>query len=214
MTEQDGSYRPARRADEQPAQEGLGKAPEIPIASLPPLASEVAGYPLSERTGEPKRPGVVIAAVAAFCASLIVAVVTYWWYWWVAINIDNFATSSKLIELFDPRPGSGTSIVLVCVMAIISVIMVAGPATAGYNAWYGASWSRGAGIVACVTSLLAFFVLPASWLALGFAAIGTALVWTGQARKFSDAYQVFADPPRPPIVPSTAVAYGPAPRFR
>ena len=215
MTEQDGSYRPTRRAADPTAtdqSEGLGDAPEIPIVSLPPLAAELAGYPLSQRTGEPKRPAVVMAATIAFAASGLVAAACYWWYWWVAINIESFATSSKLIELFDPRPGSGSSVVLVCVMAIIGIIMTAGPAVAGYNAWHGASWSRVAGIVACVTSLLAFFVIGWSWLALGFAAIGTGLIWTSPAKRYFDAYGHFTNPPRSPIVPKQ-VAYGPAPRF-
>ena len=146
--------------------EGLGDAPEEPIVSLPPIAAELAGYPLSKRTGEPRRPPVIVGAVAAFTCSAVVAVVTYWWYWWVAIHIENFATSSKLIELFDPRPGSGSSVVLVCVMAIIGVIMTAGPALAGYNAWHGALWSRFAGFAACATSLRAFFMIPWAWLAV------------------------------------------------
>lgn len=194
--------------------EGLGDAPEEPIVSLPPIAAELAGYPLSKRTGEPRRPPVIVGAVAAFTCSAVVAVVTYWWYWWVAIHIENFATSSKLIELFDPRPGSGSSVVLVCVMAIIGVIMTAGPALAGYNAWHGALWSRFAGFAACATSLLAFFMIPWSWLALIFAAIGTGLIWLPQAKRYFDAYDHFANPPRPAIVPKTKVAYGPAPRFR
>ena len=156
----------------------------------------------------------IVGAVAAFTYSAVVAVVTYWWYWWVAIHIENFATSSKLIELFDPRPGSGSSVVLVCVMAIIGVIMTAGPAVAGYNAWHGALWSRFAGFAACATSLLAFFMIPWSWLALIFAAIGTGLIWLPQAKRYFDAYDHFANPPRPAIVPKTKVAYGPAPRFR
>lgn len=193
---------------------GLGDQPAVPIVTLPPIADEVAGYPLSARTGEPVRGPLIVASMASFGASALVAMATYWWYWWVAINIENFGTSAKLIELFNPRPGSAASVVLVCVMAVIGVIMTAGPGVAAYNVWHGASWSRVAGIVACVTSLLAFFVLPWSWLALGFAAIGTLLVWLPQAKPFFTAWQQFANPVRAPIVPPAEVAYGPAPRFR
>ncbi|WIY82818.1 hypothetical protein [Propionimicrobium sp. PCR01-08-3] len=207
--------RPASAAPDDPhAVDGLGDAPAQPIVSLPPVAAEVAGYPVSDRTGEPKRPGLVVGATAAFAASALVAVATYWWYWWAAINIENFATSSKLIELFNPRPGSGSSVVLVCVMAIIGVVMTAAPAVAGYNAWHGAAWSRVAGIVSCVTGLLAFFVIPWTWLALVFAAIGTVLIWLPSVKPFFEASELFANPPRPAVVPKKNVAYGPAPRFR
>lgn len=193
---------------------GLGNPPAEPILTLPSVEAAVAGYPISPRTGEPVRNHLVIAATFAFAASALVAMGTYWWYWWVAINIEHFATSSKLIELFNPRPGSGSSVVLVCVMALIGVIMTGGPAVAAYNTWQGASWSRVAGLVACGTSLLAFFVLSWSWLALLFAAIGTGLVWLPRTTPYFEAWQRFAHPPRPAIVPPAKVPYGPAPRFR
>ncbi|MGB3955518.1 MAG: hypothetical protein WBL05_09620 [Brooklawnia sp.] len=216
---------PARRAESPPTEvvqaepdpasiAGLGDPLDEPIRTLPPIEVEIAGYPISRRTGEPVRGRLIVTATLAFTVSAVVAMVTYWWYWWQAINIVNFATSSRLIELFDPRPGSGSSIVLVCVMAVIGVIMTAGPGVAAYNVWHGASWSRNAGIAACITSLLAFFVLPWSWLTLGFAALGTGLLWLRQARPYFEAWQRFANPPRTAIVPPTGVAYGPAPRFR
>lgn len=192
---------------------GLGDPPTAPIVSLPPIEEAVAGYRLSKRTGEPVRSPLVIGATLAFGASALVAMATYWRYWWVAIHIENFGTSAKLIELFDPRPGSASSVVLVCVMAVIGVIMTAGPGVAGYNLWHGASWTRIAGLVACGTSLLAFFVIPWSWLALGFAAIGAGLVWLPAVRPYFQAWDEFSNPKPAAIVPPAKVAYGPAPRF-
>lgn len=193
---------------------GLGELPQEPIVSLPPITPEVAGYPLSPRTGEPARRPLIVAASVSFGLSALVAMGTYWWYWWQAINITNFGSSAKLIELFDPRPGSGSSVVLVCVMAVIGIIMTAGPGVAGYNTWHGASWAKGAGVVACVTSLLAFFVIGWSWLALLFAAIGTVLIWLPQARPYFAAWHELNGGARPVITPPTKVAYGPAPRYR
>ncbi len=192
---------------------GLGELPVEPIVSLPPITEEVAGHRLSQRTGEPVRTPLIVAATASFALAALFAMASYWLYWWQAINITNFSTSARLIELFDPRPGSGSSVVLVCVMAAIGVIMTAGPGVAGYNTWHGASWSRGAGIAACLTSLLAFFMTPWSWLALVFAAVGTGLIWLPQARGYFTAWREINSPTPPDIVPSTNVAYGPAPRF-
>ncbi len=200
--------------DDPDATDGLGNPPAVPIRALPPVELAVAGFPVSPRTGEPVRIPLVVAATVSFGAASLVAAGTYWWYWWLAITIENFSTSARLIELFDPRPGSGSSVVLVCVMAVIGIIMTAGPAVAAYNIWQGAPWSRTAGVAACATSLLAFFVLPWSWLALGFSALGTALIWLPAAQPYFQAWQHYANPDHQAIVPSVGVAYGPAPRFR
>lgn len=217
----------ATASEEQPAQTqpeqqqeylastgGLGDAPSVPIVSLPPIAAEVGGYPISSRTGEPVRSPLIVAALIAFGASSLVALAGYWWYWWVAINIENFATSAKLIELFDPRPGSGSSVVLVCVMAVIGVVMTAGPAVAGYNAWHGQKWSKVAGLIACGTSLLAYFVVPWSWLTLLFAAIGILLLWLPAVAGYFAAWEQYNNPVIPEIVPPEAVPYGPKERYR
>lgn len=193
---------------------GLGDQPDAPIVTLPPVADAIAGYPLSERTGEPVRNPIVLISMLCFALAAAVSTATYWWYWWEAINITNFHDSAALIRWLEPRPGSGSSIVLVCVMAVIGAIMTAGPGVAGYNTWHGASFARTAGLVACGTSLLAIFVLPWSWLALGFSAIGVGLLWLPKARAFLTAMDAFANPPRPEITPYENVAYGPAPRFR
>lgn len=193
---------------------GLGDLPAEPIVSLPPIIPEVAGHKLSPRTGEPARGPLIIAATASFGLSALVAMATYWWYWWQAIHITDFGTSARLIELFDPRPGSGSSVVLVCVMAVIGIIMTAGPGVAGYNTWHGAAWAKWAGVAACLTSLLAFFVINWSWLALAFAAIGAGLVWLPQSRPYFAAWREFNSPSRPDISPPSKVAYGPAPRYR
>lgn len=193
---------------------GLGDPLPDPILSLPPITAHVGGYPLSARTGEPKRPGVVIGGFVAFQLAAAIAAASYWWYWWVAINIENFGTSSRLIEMFAPRPGSGKSVVLVCVMAVIGIIMTAMPAAAGYNAWHGASLSRVVSIVSCLTSLLAFFMNPGSWLVLVFCLVGTVLIWLPPAKAYFSACQEFFNPARKPVAPPTDVPYGPAPRFQ
>lgn len=194
--------------------EGFGDATYPPIATLPPVEEISGELELDFKTGMPKRSGVVRVAVAAFLASGLAAFVTYWVYWWQAIHMSSFATSSGLIRLLDPRPGSWQSVVAVCVMTLIGIVMTAVPCAAAYNAWNGARWSRWAGVVACVTGLLAYFVITATWLALPLAGLGTLLLFTPPARANFDRWSEFLNPPPPDIEPPTDVAYGRAPRFR
>ncbi len=194
--------------------EGFGDATHPPIATLPALEEITDSLALDVKTGMPKRSTVIAVAAAAFLLSGLAAFVTYWVYWWKAIHISSFATSSGLIRLLDPRPGSWQSVVAVCVMTLIGIVMTAVPCVAAYNAWNGARWSRWAGVVACGTSFLAYFVITATWLALPLAGLGTLLLFTPPARANFDRWNEFLNPPPPDIDPPTDVAYGRAPRFR
>jgi len=201
---------------------GLGDQPSYPITTLPPVQEVVGDHPLSPRTGEPARPPVIRAITWLFGVSSVIAFASYWWYWFVAITITDFQRSSLLIQFFEPRPGSGSSVVLACVMAVLGAITTAGPAMAAYNVWHGASWSRTAVIAGFVTSLLTILVMCPVHVAFPIAtavspvaaAIAAALLWTPGAKGFLTAWDAYANPPRPPIVPPAHVGYGPAPRFQ
>lgn len=193
---------------------GLGEAPVDPIETLPPITATVAGWPISERTGELRRSGLVVAVCGLLSAGAVVAAGTYWWYWWTAINITDFASSSWLISWFDPRPGSGLSILLVTVMTMIGIVMTAMPAMAAYNAWEGSGWSRRAGLIATLSGLGALFVMPAAWIGFGMCAAGFALMWLPGFRAWLDAWEAVDPHESPAIVPPSDLPYGPLPRFR
>lgn len=199
---------------------GLGDQPSHPIATLPPIEEAMGGHPLSPRTGEPARPAIVSAIVWLFGAASAIAFASYWWYWFVAINIAHFQHSSLLISFFQPRPGSGSSVVLVCVMAAIGAITTAGPALAAYNVWQGTSWGWAAALAMAGTSLLTILVMciayPVSAVVTAaspvLALVAIALLWTPGAKRFHYVWDAYANPPRPAVVPPTRVPYGPAPR--
>lgn len=205
------------QATAQPASSpsgGLGDAPANPIAALPPIEPTVDGIRLDPKTGEPVRSVVVKLVVALFTLAALVAFVGYWLYWWQAINIRDFSTASGLIKMFDPRPGSGSSIVIVCVMAAVGAAMVAAPGVAAYNTWNGAPWSRWAGVGACLTGLLAVFLTPWTWAALGLAALGTLVLFTPLVKGYFAQWRSYLDPTADSIQPPDVVEYGPIDRFR
>lgn len=193
---------------------GIGDQPSDPIQTLPPITATVAGWPISERTGELRRSPLVVAVCGLLLAGAGVAAGTYWWYWWNAINITGFRTSSWLISWFDPRPGSGLSILLVTVMTLIGVVMTAMPAMAAYNAWEGSAWSRRAGLFAAISGLGAIFVMPATWVGFGLCAAGFGLMWLPGFQTWLDAWAEVNPDRAPEITPPTDVPYGPLPRFR
>lgn len=193
---------------------GLGDQPDQPLLSLPPIEAAVGGYPLSKRTGEPKRSLLVLLTIGLLIASATWAFGCYWLYWWRAIHMATFPTSAKLIELFEPRPGSTLSVVLVCVMALLGVAMSFSPGGVAYNLWRGMDFTRISVLVTGGVGLLAFFFFPAMWISTALSALAAILTWLPPMKPYFTAWSAFNDPPRRPVVPSTEVAYGPAPRFR
>ncbi|EPH06586.1 hypothetical protein HMPREF1531_00486 [Propionibacterium sp. oral taxon 192 str. F0372] len=193
---------------------GIGDQPSSPIHTLPPVKETVGGFPVSERTGEPRRSFLVVTICALFGLGSVTSLATYAWYWWTAINITDFASSAWLISWFDPRPGSGLSIFLVTVMAVIGIVMMTMPAMACYNIWHGADWSRRAGIFAAGSGLLSIFVLPWSWLGFLLCAIGCGLLWLPGAAAWMQAWEEINGSGPTEVAVVTDVPYGPLPRFR
>lgn len=193
---------------------GFGTPPETPIATLPPIVESIAGWPISKNTGEPRRSGLVVTICALLIVSALVAAGSYWWYWWNAINIKNFGSSSWLISWFDPRPGSGWSILLVTLMAVVGIVMTAMPGMAAYNAWEGAGWSRRAGLIAAISGLGAVFVGPIAWIGFALSAIGFGLMWLPGFKAWLVAWAAAKPAEAPEIIPPSELPYGPEPRFR
>lgn len=192
---------------------GFGTQPANPLLTLPPIQPSVGDYPLSKRTGEPKRSWLALLIIGLLSAAATTAFVFYWSYWWQAIHMATFPRSALLIEYFNPRPGSALSVVLVCVMAVLGVAMSFIPGAAAYYLWRG--MIRPLSLTLCaLVGLLAIFFFPLMWISSTLGALAAILVWLPQMRPYLAAWEEFNDPPRRPIVPSANVEYGPAPRFR
>lgn len=192
---------------------GFGTQPAKPLLTLPPIQPSLGDYPLSKRTGEPKRSWLALLIIGLLATAATIAFVFYWNYWWHAIHIVTFQESAMLIGFFEPRPGSALSVVLVCIMAILGVAMSFIPGAAAYYVWRG--MIRPLSLTLCaLVGLLAIFFFPLMWISSALGALAAILIWLPQMRPYLAAWQEFNDPPRRPIVPSAVVEYGPAPRFR
>jgi len=193
---------------------GLGVSPATEIVALPPQPVNLSGLDIDPKTGEPRRTALIKAIIATFAAAGAAVFVGYWLHWWWAINIVNFAHSANLINWVNPRPGSGMSIFLVIVLAVIGAAGVAGPWIASYNLHGGARWSRWAGVAAIITSVLATVLLH-YWLAVAvvLCVVATGLLWTRPAEEYFRQWDEYLEPPVAPITPPEHVEYGPTARF-
>jgi hypothetical protein len=181
------------------------------IATLPPLeVTHQASYPTSPRTGEPKRPAVLMVAIVACWLSVATTIVAFGQWWWQAAHIPTFHASARLLTWTQPDPVSALAITLVLVIAAIAVVMVAAAGLVGYNAWTGQRWVRVAGLICFLVTGLSFLV---SWwftAAMAPLAVGVGLLWLPPVRRFFDA--MAASRTVTPIVhPTTDIRYGPQP---
>jgi hypothetical protein len=193
---------------------GLGVPPAQPIVALPPTAANAKAVTLSPATGEPKRI-VLIGAVSVLCGlSSAAAAGALGWAWWQAIHMDTFPTAVRIIELFDPRPGSWQSIVAVVLMAALGAAMVAAPWITAFVAWNGERWSRIAGLIAVGISLGAWLMNVYAWAAVPTVVVAAGLLWSPQVGDYFRQWLVFRAP-KGPVAPDVArVAYGREDRYK
>lgn len=184
---------------------------DVEVATLPALPPDAASpRRLSHRTGEPRRPGILIAAIVAAWTSVAVTIVAFAWWWWNAAHITTFPTSARLVAWFNPDPVSATAIILVIAVGLVALLMVAAAGAVAYNAWAGHRWIR-VGALVCLavtaTSYLATWWFTAAMCPLAVAAV---LLWFPPAKRFfadmDDYHHV-----EPVVVPSVGVRYGPQP---
>jgi hypothetical protein len=213
---------------------GLGTEPSTPIAVLPPVDQLDLRPSLSPRTGEPRRPAVLVVALSCFYAAMAVGVVTLVFVWWNAIHMTTFDHAARVIEWLDPRPGTeryaGTwqSIAAAVLLVATGVVMVAGPWLQAFNAWQGHRWTRVFGFVCVPISGLAWLMTTGTptftawshwltwlpWLAVPFSLVGALLMWLPPVRRFLSDFRTVRHPAPPTPPPSSGVVYGPLDRYR
>jgi magnesium-transporting ATPase (P-type) len=198
---------------EQPAHVFPVLAPDLtdkpPIETLPAQVVEVSrDYPLSERTGEPKRPITVLIAIVFAWMSVAVTVGAFCWGWWVIANdTSQFHPAARILTWTHPDPVSALAIVMVLVVGLICVLMVAAAGVVAYNAWAGAPWIR-IGALVCLGVLL-LSVLLNWWFTAAMAplAIAAGLLWLPVVKRYLTAVALSKEVAVIEI-PSTNIVYG------
>jgi len=178
--------------------DGLGTPPAAPIVALPPIEELQPTLRLDAATGEPVRVGTIRWAFLLLLLGSLAEVGTIGLTWWRAIHMDSFPTAARLIVWANPNPGSVPSLLVATATMLIGVVLVAGPALAGYLAWVGRSAARWWAIGTLVLTAATYVITPptasgASWLApiwgnVGWLAVpltlaGAALLWLPSARR-------------------------------
>jgi|GEM_PF-857518 len=184
------------------------------IATLPPTdelhAPEV---PISSATGQPRRAKVMVVANLLLNAAAVISAVALARSWWLAMHMPSFLASSRLVELWQPRPGGWRSVVAVTLVALIGTVLVSAPAVAAFNAWNGHRWSRIAAVVATVLGGLAYLIGPWAWPAPVLSALGAVLLFLPPVTRYFSHWQRFRDGNPVPLSPQRDVVYGPLPRY-
>jgi magnesium-transporting ATPase (P-type) len=181
------------------------------IATLPPVQPEHAtGDPRSERTGEPRRPPLLIAAIVLGWLSVAMTIAAFVLWWWDAASITAFHTSALLLYWTKPDPVSALAIVMVILISLIALLMVTAAGTFAYNAWAGQRWIRLGGLVCLAVTGLSFLLNPGFSLAMIPLAVAVILLWLPPVKKFLVAMVDFRTP-RSVVVPTTDIRYGPQP---
>lgn len=194
--------------------EGIGKALDTPIATLPPVAVDDHRVPVSAATGQPRRNPVMIVANVFLYVGAGVSAAALAIFWWLAIHMETFIRSAQLIARLDPRPGSKESIFAVVIVMVLNTAVIAALCIAAFQSWNGHRWARVAALFATALSCTAYFLHPTAWYVVPFAALGTVILWLPPVRRYFDNWDAFRAPLAKAEPRTTEIHYGPLPRFR
>jgi hypothetical protein len=207
---------PRRLLDEaQPAQDtALEPAPQAPapIATVAPPPPLVVGVPINPRTGEPRRPVVIVVATVLCWLAVAITAASVLWVYWDAIS--HFAQASWLMGQFVTEPGSLGRVLLAVAVTVVAIIIGTANAIVGYYAFTGYRWTRIAGLISAVLTCGTLVLNQLGWYAIPAAVLGAVLLWLPPARKFFIAWTARRHPQEVFAPPTVDVVYGPLPRYR
>jgi len=179
------------------------------IATWPALTPETEKrYPVSARTGEPRRPRILLVAIIACWLSVACTVVAFGAWWWQAVHIPTFTSSARLLTWTHPDPVSALAIVMVILVGLIGLLMVAAAGTVAYNAWAGKRWIRVGALVCVAVTGLSFLLTWWFSSAMIPLAIGAALLWLPPVNRFFTAMDDLQTVPAVQV-PTAGILYGP-----
>jgi hypothetical protein len=207
---------PRRLLDEaQPAQDAAlepqQQAP-APIATVAPPPPLVVGVPINPRTGEPRRPVVIVLATVLCWLAVAVTAASVLWVYWDAVS--RFAQASWLMGQFVTEPGSLGRVLLAVAVTVVAIIIGTANAIVGYYAFTGYRWTRIAGLISAALTCGALVLNELGWYAIPAAVLGAALLWLPPAKKFFIAWTARRHPQQVFAPPTVDVVYGPLPRYR
>lgn len=185
------------------------------IATLPPIEESRVEVPLSERTGEPRRPAVVVASVLLLYAAAVALAVVYALHWWDAAHPGTYPESARLIAWVSPEPGRWLSLLLEGGFAAAVVLAAGACGVAAYQAWAGVPVSRWAGVSAVALSL-GFAIITDNRAFAGFAlaGLGAGLLFLSPVTRYLNQWARLRREDRHPYRRPPAIFYGRLPRFR
>ena len=184
------------------------------IDVLAPYTPSVGAYPVSGRTGEPVRPVVLGISCGLLVAGAIVSSVGLVKVLWDAATVTGYYTAARVLEWTKPQIVSFLTIVMVLTIGAIGAVVATSAATIAYNAWNGRRWTRVGGIVAFALSGLTYLLNPLAMVAMIPVAIGAALLWLPEIRRYDAAWGAIRTAPLVRRGWASNVMYGILPRYR
>ena len=169
------------------------------------------GVPIDPRTGEPRRPFlIVVATVLCWLAVAITAGSVLWVYW---DAVSRFSEASWLMGQFVTGPGSLARVLLAVSVTVIAILIGTANAIVGYYAFTGYRWTRIAGLISAALTFGALVLNQLGWYAIPAAVVGAGLLWLPPAKAFFTAWTARRHPQQDFAPPTVDVVYGPLPRY-
>jgi hypothetical protein len=182
------------------------------IATVEPPPPLVVGVPINPRTGEPRRPVVVILATVLCWLAVAITAGSLFWVYWDAIF--RFAQASWLMGQFVTEKGSLERVLLAVAVTVVALIIGTANAIVGYYAFTGYRWTRIAGLISAALTCGALVLNQLGWYAIPAAVLGAALLWLPPSHRFFVAWTARRHPEQSFAPPTVDVVYGPLPRYR
>lgn len=185
------------------------------IATLPPIEELRDDVPLSPRTGEPRRPAVLVVASIVLYVAVAAVAWSYGWHWWRAAHPESYLASAHLTGWVEPEPGKWFSLFLEFVYAGLAGLAGGAAGVVGFQAWNGRGWARvGALVAAGLAGLVALLINLYGLIALGLVLVGGALLFLPPVSGYFEQWRrVRSHEPERYSRPGT-IYYGRLPRFR
>lgn len=185
------------------------------IATLPPLAELKRETPLSPRTGEPRRPWLLVVASVLLYLAVAAVAFSYGWHWYRAAFAETYPGSAHLTAWVEPEPGKWLSLFLEFVYAGLAGLAAAAAGVVGFHAWNGGRWTRWGGLVALLlVGVQAALVNLWGLVAVGLVLAGAALLFLPPISRYFRQWDEVRALQEPRYRRPDSIYYGRLPRFR